>query len=597
MGGCVSSSKRKPRARKYFIRSRRWRRKVSASSPAVSQARVNDSMNPLADFAINEFVQKDLEKAATAHGRTEVSNLTLHLTQLQWHRDQNDASVVHQEEAWFDSVSILESDTDEDFCSVYGDCFPTINNSSGASQVQYENAPCLVEAMGKIEDFPDGVPMSLTVEQCLQMDGGKPVFSNKDQSKEFDSLTARDTQGYDLPYLGKTDEANARISGTEINTRKKRSLEDAYGHCSPFKENASNIEEKNHDQSQKQRTISCLPRLVPTVSFNDKTQPLSPGPPSQRKKSAVIRVSFKRRSYDGDDTTVMTEICASKKFLYHPRAGFQIPCSSGEKQAQGCWSHLEPSVFKLRSENYFRDKKKSPAPNYAPFSPFGVDLFTSSQKIHHIAQYLELPCVKPHGGMPSILVVNIQLPTYPAAMFLGDSDGEGMSLVLYFKISDSFEKDISPHFQESIKKLIDDETEKVKGFAVDSVVPFRERLKIMARVVNPDELHLNSAEKKLVHAYNEKPVLSRPQHCFYKGPNYFEIDLDIHRFSYISRKGLEAFRERLKHGIIDLGLTIQAQKPEELPEQVLCCVRLNKIDFVNHGQLPALVTLDEGEVC
>ncbi|KAF7141816.1 hypothetical protein RHSIM_Rhsim06G0129000 [Rhododendron simsii] len=113
-------------------------------------------------------------------------------------------------------------------------------------------------------------------------------------------------------------------------------------------------------------------------------------------------------------------------------------------QLQDVGLRLDPRIY---GNSYFRDKRKSLATNCARCNLIGVDLFVSTRKVH-----LELPPVIEYGILPTLLIVNIQLPTYPAPLFLGDSDAEGLSLLLYFKLSDTYEKDVSPQFVDNIKE-------------------------------------------------------------------------------------------------------------------------------------------------
>jgi hypothetical protein len=44
----------------------------------------------------------------------------------------------------------------------------------------------------------------------------------------------------------------------------------------------------------------------------------------------------------------------------------------------------------------------------------------------------------------------MQIPLYPATIFQSENDGEGMNVVLYFKLSEKYSKDLSDQFRENI---------------------------------------------------------------------------------------------------------------------------------------------------
>jgi hypothetical protein len=87
--------------------------------------------------------------------------------------------------------------------------------------------------------------------------------------------------------------------------------------------------------------------------------------------------------------------------------------------------------------------------------------------------------------------------------------------------------------------------------------------------------------------YNDKPLLTRPQHRFYTGPNYLEIDMDVHNYAFIARKAFYGFIHRLAPVVFENAFVVQGNRPEELPEQLLAAARVYRVDFDKAMNFPA----------
>ncbi|CAL8128128.1 unnamed protein product [Prunus armeniaca] len=162
----------------------------------------SDAGARLSDYAVSEFVRVGFENdATTTHRRSKVSNSTFHLNQLQWHHSQYDSNVIFQEEAWFESVSILEFDSDDDFISIHGDGFPLasnpVGNISSGQVLQYEISARFVDNGCRYEEF----------QSYMKIDGGKSdKITGKDERRESNWFSLVSTKGYELSRLGKADE-------------------------------------------------------------------------------------------------------------------------------------------------------------------------------------------------------------------------------------------------------------------------------------------------------------------------------------------------------------------------------------------------------
>jgi hypothetical protein len=288
-------------------------------------------------------------------------------------------------------------------------------------------------------------------------------------------------------------------------------------------------------------------------------------------------------SEDGDvDSVAMSCVSFTNSRRRKPLSLTRVNLDDRTASVQKSWAYPDPTTFMVRSKGYMRDKVKLPA-SCSLYRLVKCETVTFDGRIDHIARYMDMPtpCQDAiHAGkrvdLPPILVIQLQMPMYPPVLF-GEHDGESCSLIYYCELE--------PSVVEAPRHAVDMAVRFVKGDKEEDGQMTRDRLKLIPRIMNVEEwgreAGLSATELRLVTNYNGKPLLMRPQQRFFLGPegSYFEIDADIHNYAYIARRAFAGYVPRLGPSVFENGFVIQGNNENELPEVMLACSRVYRVDF------------------
>ena len=223
--------------------------------------------------------------------------------------------------------------------------------------------------------------------------------------------------------------------------------------------------------------------------------------------------------------------------------------------------------FKVRGKNYLVDKKKISAA-VPMFELVAVDLLEMEEPIYHVCQHL--PAVE-HSPAPFLFCVQMMVPSSPpvslvcswAAPYKMDADPADLIK--------QFEKDHGP-IPENIEAFVKVFTDFLAGDGPEADAKRNERFKLIPNIARGSWIIKQSV--------GTTPVILGKKLAtkYYRGNNYFEVDVDIGANS-VAASITNLVCGATKSLAVDMGVLIEGQSDETLPEQLIGTVRLDALDL------------------
>jgi len=248
----------------------------------------------------------------------------------------------------------------------------------------------------------------------------------------------------------------------------------------------------------------------------------------------------------------------------------------GPEPPMPSFSYGDEAEFPLRTKHYMKTGKKAPS-SKPLYELIGLDVYKTHCRVDRIFEHLSFPWDLPdtkHPDVPPLLIFNVQFPTGKQSI-LPEGDGRGASVVFYFRITQetltalhTLEQDAS-----SVSPALRLLAEWCRLAPDDPA--FRARFKCIGWIQDIEKYRLPSISSR----YNGKPVLIKKTGSMYRGPNFIEMDVNVHRFTYPCRACLIGMKEMLAQMVIRAGFCIEGRCEEELPEVLLGCANINGVSL------------------
>ena len=242
-----------------------------------------------------------------------------------------------------------------------------------------------------------------------------------------------------------------------------------------------------------------------------------------------------------------------------------------ETKDRNCWSEPSHTIFSIRGHNYLNDpKNKIPSGPYL-FTARGADLILTNDKSGPrtgIAEKYTSILAGHARSIPTfvinfifdwgVLVNYFEIPAMYVSFLRARYEGSKQDLPAM--------DELQPHDRAIIRFLVGSDNHRNATLKLIPKCP--EGPWAVRQLVNGKPALIG---KRLPAQYSYYPAKDGKAECF-------EADLDTRETDRVGKKAISLCRRYLTSVTLDVGIVIEGTNASELPEQMLGCVRIHRLD-------------------